>query len=141
MYLAVKGVDEYGNEDPTAAKLIALIGKNCHRITFDQELKSRYWSHLQPLLLVKSPALPVVGFINQILKNSEKVSEEYIDPPELPVNINIPHEDVHIVRAALISHPLIVTCDPGLKDAVNRETSLKLRAVTPQEAIPLASQR
>src|SRR3989454_8327304 len=42
------------------------------------------------------------------------------------------------VRAALISHPFVVTAEERLKDAINNFSGLGLKAITPAEALELA---
>lgn len=140
LYLAIKEVDEHDRPDKTAAQLIRLIGQNCHRITSDHQLWKRYHSHLDRLLGAVMFHLQALSFIKQLLHNSAKSLIEVQEPPELPEGIVVPGEDTHIVRAALISHPLIVTADAELKNAINNQPALGLQAVTPREAIGIAEQ-
>lgn len=119
LYLAIKEVDEHDRPDTTAAQLLRLIGQNCHRITSDHQLGKRYYRHLDRLLGAGKFHLQALSFIKQILHNSAKSLIEVQEPPELPEGVVLPKEDMHIVRAAMISHPLIVTADAELKDASN----------------------
>jgi hypothetical protein len=140
LYLAIKEVDEHDRPDMTAAQLVRLIGQNCHRITGDQQLRKRYYRHLEGLLGGGKFHLHALLFIKQILHNSAKSLTEVQEPPELPEGIVVPREDTHIVRAAMISHPLIVTSDAELKDRINSQPVLGLQALTPREAIGIAEQ-
>jgi hypothetical protein len=51
----------------------------------------------------------------------------------------IPKEDHYVVRAGLISCPIIVTDEKDLRDSINESQGvLGLKAVTPAEALELA---
>ena len=141
LYHYVKGVDAHDNPDSTATELILLIGKNCHSITIDSKLWQKYWTHLKLLQRERPKALEPLFFITQLMKNSAKALRETSDAPELPPDVVIPREDDHVVRAALISHPLVVTSDEELKDAINNQPALSLRALTLHEAIELAKEQ
>lgn len=140
LYHAIKEVDENEKRDLTAAELIRLIGQNCHTIVADKLLVEKYSWHLTKLL-AKPPLLTQTSlFLTQIIANSSKFVVEEVDPPELPPNIKIPREDAHVVRAALISHPIIVTAERALWKAINSQSALGLEAKTPAEALELAKQ-
>ncbi len=138
LYYAVGGVNESGERDLTCTELILLIGKNCHRITMSNELIGRYQEHLRWLEQKTSPVLPALSVLNQLILNSDKVVWEQGEPPEIPPAVQVPEKDTYVVRAALISRPLVVTCDNALKDAINDHPQLNLRAIHPVEALPLA---
>lgn len=137
LYLAIKGVDDHDNPDSAAEELIRLIAQNCHTITYHDAL--RYWYHLAGLKGVRSPALEPLFFINELIKNSAKIRPEYSNLPDLPIGAKIPSEDIHVVRIALIARPLIVSSDRELREAINSQASLQLRALTPREALTFAT--
>jgi hypothetical protein len=59
--------------------------------------------------------------------------------PELPKNVSLPYEDRDMVKTALISRPILVTNDSGLRDAVNAQYEvLGLKALDAREALELA---
>ena len=143
LHHAVKGVDTQDNPDSTATEFVLTFSKNCHSIVVNAgELLSRYYRHLRGLSKVRAPALEPVFLLREILHKLEKCEFEYVDPPELPPDVNIrQREDIHIVRAALVSHPLIVSAEADLRDDINSQPTLGLRAVTPQEALQLAREK
>ena len=141
LHHGIKGVDRHDNRDLTATTVLLLIAANCHTIVINRELLSRYWTHLQTLFREPAPILQPVFFVREFLQNSEKRSLEYDDPPELPLGVTIPPEDTHIVRAALVSHPLIVTADEELVESVNTQAVLGLKALNPKETVQLASEK
>lgn len=140
LYLAIKEVDEHDRPDTAAAQLLVLVARNCHRITRDYQLEKRYYRHIEGLIGGGKFHHEALSFITEILRNSAKSLIETQQAPELPEGIVIPREDTHIVRAAMISHPLIVTADAELKDAINSQPVLELQALTPREAIGIAEQ-
>jgi hypothetical protein len=77
--------------------------------------------------------------LSELVYNAQKLVHEGEEPPALPSNCNIPTEDINVVRAALISHPKLVTADVDLMTAVNGCEALHLQAISPAEAIILAS--
>ena len=140
LHHAVKGVDEHDRPDLSAAQLICYIAENCHSITVHNLLASRYWTHLT---IIKREKVKAVGieplfFLTQFMWNSSKLVWEHGDLPALPDGVVIPAEDVDLVRLALFSHPLFVTSDGELREAVNQSPSVNLRALRPADAIPLA---
>ena len=141
LHHGIKGVDRHDNPDFTAATVLRLIAVNCHTIVINRELLSRYWTHLQELFRERSPYFQPAFFVREFLQNSEKRSLEYDDPPELPSGVTIPSEDTHIVRAALVSRPFIVSADEGLREAINAQAVLGLKALSPNEAVELASEK
>jgi hypothetical protein len=66
---------------------------------------------------------------------------EDVDPPELPPGVNVPHEDEYVVRAGLISHPLVVTAEERLRKAINGYPVLGLTALSPAEALEFAREK
>jgi len=140
LYHAVKGVDRRDNPDLTATELVRTISRNCHGIVVNAgELMSRYYRHIQQLFKVRSPALEPVFLLREILLKPEKCELEYIDPPELPPDARIrQREDIHVIRAALVSRPVIVSAEPALVEDINSQPALALIALTAQEALQLA---
>jgi hypothetical protein len=138
LYYGIKGVNERDEDDLTCTELILLIGKNCHSITMTKSLIERYREHLDWLRQKPAPVLQSLSVLNQLVVNSQKAVWEQSEPPEIPVGINIPQKDRYLVRAALISQPLVVTCDNSLRHAINDYPQLNLRALHPTDALPLA---
>ena len=100
LYCAIKGVDERDNKDLTAVNLVRFIAENCHSIVFDEELRLRYYRHIQGLINERSPITQPVFFIIQFIKNLQKVDIIYEPAPYLAEENNYPREDIHIVRVA-----------------------------------------
>ena len=136
---AVKGVDNYDNEDSTSAELILRIARNCHRIVINPFLARRYRRHLQTLQAARG-VLQASFLINRVIENSEKLVWQHDPLPALPQGCMIPAEDVEIVRSALITHPRFVTPEDELRNAINRCEALHLRAIGPAEALDFASE-
>jgi hypothetical protein len=121
--------------------LIDLIGQNCHRIIVDRTMAKKYDSHLTELFGRPEFQTPTALFLASVIHNSQKFSIETSEPPEIPVTVvnAIPKEDRYVVRAALISHPIIVTDEEKLRDRINDHSDLLgLRAISPSEALRLA---
>jgi len=140
LYHSIKGVDLYGNPDLTAMQLLVMIATNCHSIRYNAYLLARYRHHLAALRDEPSKVLQPVFFQRFFFGNSVKAVMEDADPPPLPKNANIPNEDIDVVRAALISRPKFVTNDPDLRNAINACQALYLTAITPAQAVQLASE-
>ena len=140
LHHGIKGVDRHNNPDLTATTVVRLIGANCHTIVINLEILSRYRTQLQRLSREHAPILQPAWFVRELLYNSDKRSLEYDDPPELPAGVTVPPEDIHIVRAALVSKPLVVTADDDLWKSINTQKSLGLTALTPHEAMPFCKE-
>lgn len=139
LYHAVKVVDEKGNPDTACADLLRLIAQNCHSVSAHAEILERYWRHIRGL--AKQPPLQTQTslFIAQFLANERKLVREESELPELPPEVTIPREDQYLVRAALISKPIVVTREERLLRAINSQIDkLGLRALRPEEALQLA---
>jgi len=139
-YHAVKGVDEHENPEPTAADLIRHIRENCHAILVDRILADKYWTHISRLTHQPSLQTETSLFVTEFLANSSKMVEETSDPPELPNGVKVPREDEYVVRAALISHPVVVTAEERLRKSINSQPELGLKAISPAEARELAKE-
>jgi hypothetical protein len=138
VYHAIKGVDESGNPDQTSGELVRLIGENCHTTVADSEVAERYSRHLKELLSIPSLLYKTTEFLWEVIYNSSKFVAEPSPAPELPQGVKAPRGDEYVVRAALISHPIVVTADKQVLRDVNAQPVLGLRAVTPAEALELA---
>lgn len=138
LYLAVKEVNVRGTSDRTATDLVALIGSNCHNIAFDSELAGRYVKHLEKLQGAPAPGTQPSDFLNDLLLNGAKAIFTPYVHTELPAGLKVPKEDTHIVRLAFHSNALLVTEDVSLREAVNTQQALGLRALTTIEALELA---
>lgn len=140
LHHGIKGVDRHDNPDSTATSLLRLIAKNCHRIVLNPELLDRYKVQLKKLERERAPALEPAFFLRELLHKSEKRTLEYDDPPELPPGLILPQEDVPVVRAALLSKPLVVTADEELSESINNQAIFGLRAISAEEALPFANE-
>ena len=138
IYHAIKGVDEAGNPDQTSGELVRLIGENCHTVVADNEISERYSQHLKKLLSIPSLLYKTTEFLSEVIYNSSKFVVEVSSAPELPPGVRVPREDEYVVRAALISHPIVVTAEQRVLRDVNTQSLLALKAVTPAEALELA---
>jgi len=138
IYHAVRGVDEHDKPDTTCAELLLLIGRNCHTIVVNSYLFEEYLTRLNELFGTKAPALPPIDFLGQLLLKAEKFAQEISELPTMPEGVDIPQEDIKVVRSTLVSQPILVTADGELCDAVNNSPILGVRAVRPTEALLLA---
>ncbi|MHB8653121.1 MAG: hypothetical protein ACYDA9_04495 [Terriglobia bacterium] len=138
LHHAIRGVDRQENPDATCAELIHAIVRICHAVTIHESLQQKYWSDLQELFRVRPSHLEPLFFINEVIRRSEKRELEYNPLPDLPLGVKIPTEDIDVVRAALLSRPIIVTADVELLDAVNTQPILGLRALNPKDALDFA---
>ncbi len=139
IYFAVKGVNERGEPDLTSAELVRLIGDNCHTVVVDRTLLDRYDRHFRELFKKPAYLFQMVNFLIGIRHNSAKLVVQSIEPPELPADVRVPAADEHVVKAALISHPLVVTSDEDLAKAIKRHQDvLGLSVLSPHEALELA---
>lgn len=111
------------------------MARICHSITIHSSLYGEYLSRLNRLKVVRPTHFEPIHFIKMFITNSSKRNLEYGDLPKLPPNVKVPREDELLVRAALISHPIIVTEDAELHSAINNQSSLSLRAFTVREAL------
>jgi hypothetical protein len=137
LYHAARGVDEHDNPDNTARELVRAIARICHTLFVHRVLFERYWNILQKLKTDRSSASEASFFINMFMKNLAKRTLDFQGLPELPPSVAIPAEDTHIVKAALISRPIIVTADDELRDAIRNQPALGLTALGPKEALDL----
>lgn len=135
IYDAVRGVDRYDKPSIAALELLLRMARICHSITIHKTLRDEYYARLKRLEGVRLPALEPAAFIKMFFNNSLKRNFEYEDLPELPAGVTIPKEDEQLVRAALISHPIVITEDGDLLVAINNQPSLNLRAFTIEEGL------
>ena len=140
LYHAARLVDEHDRPDETAAELVRAIARICHRLTIHRVLFDKYWDILQKLLRDRSSAGQAIFFINVFMKNVDKRTLDYSDLPELPAGVRIPRKDEPIVRAALISHPMVVTADRPLREAIRRQPVLRLTVYSPKTALEFVQQ-
>ena len=140
LYHAARGVDKFDRPDQTARELVRSIARICHTLTIHQVLFARYWRIVQKLKAEPASAPETSYFINALMNNYEKRTLEFTELPELPAGVVVPSKDTEIVRAALISRPIVVTADADLLDAVNSQRILGLRALDPTDALNFARQ-
>ncbi len=141
VHFAIKEVYEGDRPDATCAQLIQLIAQNCHGIVVDREMRRRYDRHLSGLFAQPQYQVPTALFLADFVHNFQKFIIETTEPPEIPAGVigDIPREDVYVVRAGLISLPIIVTAEKRLLNGINKNRdALGLTALTPAEAIELA---
>ena len=141
---AIKEVYEGDVPDRTCAVLLDCIAENCHGIVSDREVRRRYDIRISELFAQPSYQVRTALFLTGFVHNSQKFIIEGADPPEIRPDAarGIPPEDIYVVRAALISRPIIVTAERRLLNGVNRNAAaLGLRAITPADALELAKQR
>ena len=141
VYFGIKDEDAQRQPDKTCANLIDLIGQNCHRIVVDRTMAKKYDGHLAELFGRPEFQTPTALFLASIVHNPQEFSIEISEPPEIPFTVvnAIPKEDHYVVRAAMISHPIIVTDEQKLRDRINEHSAvLGLRAISPSEALRLA---
>src|SRR5579863_2500519 len=138
LYHGIKGVDDHDNPDSTSTDLLRLIRENCHTILVDRTLADKYLSHIKELFRQPSHLTEASLFITEFLANSAKMKREELDPPQMPGGAKVPPEDEYVVRAALISHPFVVTSEERLRNAINKFSGFGLKAITPAEALELA---
>jgi hypothetical protein len=140
IYHAIEGVDQAHNPDSTSADLLDLIGSNCHTVVVDNVVAERYSKHLKKLFATPPLLYKTTELLIAIFNNSAKLFIEGAPAPEIPQGITVPKEDEYIVRAALISRPLVVTAEEELRKAINNQSTLGPRALTPAEALELAKE-
>jgi hypothetical protein len=139
VYHAIRGVDKHDQPDPTAQELITAIAKICHGISVHSCMNDRYQTVFKKLREHPARSSAAVRFLRELLHNSSKRAYEVAHLPILPQGVQLPREDEEIVRAALISRPVIVTADEELEDAVNNHYErLGLQALDAVKALALA---
>jgi hypothetical protein len=138
LYHAIRGVNEQNNPDTTAADLLDGIGTICHVIFVHPWLIERYQRALKKLRQDPPLSDEANNFLRQLLYNNLKRTCEYGAQPDLPADINVPAEDVDLVRAALITHPIIVSADAELREAIQSQPALGLRVLDARGALDLA---
>jgi hypothetical protein len=140
LFHSIKGTDLHGNDDLTAMRLVVLIATGCHHICYNSTLLDRYRRQLEKLKNERVGGLEPTFFYRFLFGNSLKAVMEYAPPPQLPSSAKIPDDDIPVVRAALVSHPKLVTNDPKLMKAVNACEQLHLTALDPAEAMRYATE-
>lgn len=141
VHFAIKGVYEGDIADTTCAQLLQLIAQNCHGIVANKEVRRRYDLHLSELFAQPRYQVQTALFLANFVHNPQKFIVETSEPPEIPKGLigDIPHEDAYVVRAGLLSLPIIVTAEKRLLSRINKNrNTLGLKAVTPAEALELA---
>lgn len=141
VFFAVKEENATPQRDETCANLIQLIGQNCHSIVVDKIIRLKYEQRPGEFLGQPRYQTQALLFLADVVYNSQKFVIESSSPPVIPPDLvgHIPHEDKYVVEAALTSHPIVVTDEERLRNAINgNHALLGLRAVTPAEALELA---
>lgn len=138
---AIRAVDRHNNRDETAARVILTIVEVCHSLVIHNDVMVRYIKKLNEVKHERSPFLSPSYVFNQLLKRSDKRILQYDDLPTLPEGCTLPRKDEYLVRAALISRPLLVTADEELYGAIRSQPMLGLEALSPQEALERAKEK
>jgi hypothetical protein len=141
LYHAIRGVDRHENPDDTAARLVQTIIKVCHTFAIHEVVRIRYLRILDQLKKERSPYLQPTYFFNQLLKRADKRTFQYDDLPTLPKGCNVPRKDEYLVRAALLSLPLLVTADEPLYKSIKDNPGLGIEVLWPHEALGRARER
>lgn len=111
IYHAARGVDRRDDPDESAERLLDFIARICHSVTIHISFLGKYSSLIEKLRAERPRHLEPINSIKQLLFNIDKRNLEYGDLPKLPAGVKVPTEDEDLVRAALISHPVLVTED------------------------------
>jgi predicted nucleic acid-binding protein len=146
-YCAIRGVDEYDNNDNSSARFLALLLKNCHKMHLDKEYNRRYKKNIQK----KLESIPLDEYIfpgidkliQEIVHNSDKTIRDFSDALEIPGEDGIPRKDIYIARCANQFSAKIVTLDREFREAVNVHVFLKqngIEALHPKDAINYVSE-
>lgn len=142
LYHAIRGVDQHDRPDDTAMRLIQTIVEVCHSLVIHEVVRVRYIKALDILKRERSRYLSPTYFFNQVLKRADKRTFEYEDLPTLPGGCeDVPRKDEYLVQAALISHPLLVTRDQDLYNALKNHPELQIEVLWPHEALQRAKGR
>jgi hypothetical protein len=141
LYHAIRGVDLHDQPDDSTTRLIRTIVEVCHSLVIHDVVRVRYIKILDLLKNQKSRFLSPAVFFRQVLNRADKRIFEYEGLPTLPEECcDIPRKDEYLVRAALLSHPLLVTRDEDLYNAVKNHPELGIEVLRPREALELAKQ-
>jgi hypothetical protein len=141
IFLAIKEENAQQQRDRTCANLIELIGQNCHCLVMDKTMNEKYDKRLSEFFSQPQYQTQTALFLANVIHNPQKFVIETSAPPEIPPEVvgHIPHEDRYVVKAALVSHPVVVTDEKGLRNAINdNHALLGLKAISPAEALELA---
>jgi hypothetical protein len=142
IYHAILGVDRFEKTDDTATRLILAIVRVCHSLVIHNDVRAIYIKKLNELKHVRPRHLPPAYLFNQLLNRADKRTFGYEDLPALPEGCgDIPRKDRYLVQAALISHPLLVTADEPLYNAVKTHPELGIEVLWPHEALERAKEK
>jgi len=141
VFFAIKEENAQQQRDRTCANLIELIGQNCHSLVVDKAMNEKYDKRLSEFFSQPQYQTQTALFLANVVHNPQKFVIETSAPPEIPPSVlgQIPHEDRYLVKAAMVSHPIVVTDERRLRNAINHKHALLgLKAITPCEALELA---
>src|SRR5947209_3577853 len=97
LYQAHAGLNEKGEEDYSAGRLLLAIADKCHKIALDNELRKRYQSKLKELESVRGQvAVNVSKVLNLVMRNAEKVYVPMSRTTHLPREV--PDDDRPLVE-------------------------------------------
>jgi hypothetical protein len=136
LYHAIRGVDRHDQPDDTATRLIQTIVAVCHSLVIHDVVRVRYIRILDLLKSEKPRFLSPTSFFRQVMNRAEKRAFEYHALPTLPEGCaDVPRKDKYLVQAALLSHPLLVTSDEDLYNALKNHPELGIEVLWPHEAL------
>jgi len=140
---ACKGENSRGESDYSSCNLILQIGRNCHKIAWNNELKRRYAKKTESLRTSSDYKLFMQGhkIIFQLMLNSEKSCQNESnfleDYPELD-------DDMHVISLAVFTKGILVTEDCRLKKALLKKNLILkygLKICKPSEALIFADEK
>ena len=120
-----------------AIELVQRIGKNCHRLTFCDELWAKYHRHFSN----RRSDPRIRRLIDSIIRNSLKL-EYVLSPDPIEGEGSLPRKDVFLVRLAASTQATLVTEDEPLREALTHSTPegrAEIRVVQLEDAITLAA--
>ena len=139
LYHAIRGVDPHDQPDETSTRLVQTIVKVCHSVVIHDVLRVRYIKILQLLRFERPRHLSPAEFFKQVLERADKRTFQYDALPALPNGCgDVPREDEYLVQAALLSHPILVTSDEALYNALKNHPELGIEVLRPREALQRA---
>jgi hypothetical protein len=140
---ACKGKNAYGKDDRSSCNLILQIGRNCHKIAWNDELKKRYSLKTDMIKQSRDYELFMQAYriFFELMVNADKnIQNEttFTDGfPELD-------DDMHVISLAIFTKGILVTEDHRLKKALlkrNLMSKYDLKLYEPKEALVFADDK
>ena len=120
-------------------RILQLIRHKCHKIVLTPLLKKEYRNRLKKLEKGVFTNDRLFKYLKSILVDSKKVDEE--QEPSYVLKINVPQDDLPIIKAALSKGSSIIIVTTNRKHLVENEELKKflkdknIKIVLPEEAI------